>query len=114
MASATEIINVICPNLASDPNLSVYLEMATAELSPAFFGATYERAVALKASHTYSLNNSPARSMGEAGAISSKSEGDISISFANSATGNNSDNLTHYGQELQRLVANSGFGMRIV
>ena len=32
MASATEIITVICPNLASDTNLPVYLEMARASV----------------------------------------------------------------------------------
>lgn len=114
MASATEIINVICKPLGADPDLATYLEMASAVLSPAFFGVNYNRAVALKASHMYSLNNSPARSMGEAGAISQKSEGDISISFANASSGNDSENLTHYGQELQKLIKNSGIGMRIV
>jgi hypothetical protein len=96
-----QILPAICPALAVDPNVAIFLQLAEEETSSAFFGISYSRAVALKAAHMYVLSK---RSLGEGGAVTSKSEGKLSMSF--SQQGGSSEDLsqTNYGKQLLGLI----------
>ena len=97
----TQIITAICPALAADANVSIYLQMAEEETSGSFFGNSRSRAVALKAAHMYVLSR---RSLGEGGSVASKSEGRLSISFSNSGSDSEDLGQTGYGKQLLGLI----------
>ncbi len=111
--TATQIISTICSGLAADPDLEVYLEMAENQTSNTHFGVNRSRAVALRAAHMWSLN-SPYRNNGEAGAVQSKTEGRLSLSF--SVPGDKLDDLnqTHYGVQLRNLIRSSSPAIRVI
>lgn len=88
--TATEYIAAIAPALSSDPGLPVFLEMARERTSIKFYGPKYEQAVALLAAHTWFLvgSSSPsggAAEAGSTGAVSSKREGDLQVSYTTPA-----------------------------
>ena len=102
----SQIISAICPNLAADASLPVFLDMAVQATDSAFFGADYSQAVALRAAHLYTMTR-PGR---EGGAVMSKTEGRLSMSFAapSGAAANSSLSLTSFGQELKTLIRRHG------
>ena len=103
--NASSIAQALAPQLAALPTWATYEALARMQTNACTFGEKTELAVALRALHTATLSTT--RPTGEAGAVTSKKEGDLSIGFggsgsAGSATG--SLNSTHWGQQLQDLI----------
>ena len=88
--------------------LAFYDEYAREQTSASYFGDQYEKAVALRAMHNYSIDQS--RSDGEAGLVTGKSEGNASIRYWNKVNeGRYSDlQMTHFGQRLLALIKATG------
>jgi hypothetical protein len=108
MSYTTEqYIQVKCPNLYSDSNLSVYIDAAKLTIKSENYGTKYNYAVALKACHDYSIAQiQQGIGTGSSGTISSKKEGDLSVNFENNLsniTGDDYLKLTNYGIELLAL-----------
>jgi hypothetical protein len=106
--SASEILNAIAPTLGSPEQRTVFLAMAEEQTSNTSFGDRRPYAVAYRAAHEMTLLLDPAFSSGTGGAIASKKEGDLSISYfkgGSGATGNGSSDLslTVFGQRLISL-----------
>lgn len=101
MLTILQIIEVKCPGLYIDTGRDIYIEIAEDQISECYYGKNYNLAVALLACHSYTLflRN------GDAGTISSKKEGDLSVSYSTVKTGTNEDDLslTSFGMELKRL-----------
>jgi len=87
MATASEILTAIAPQFDDVAGRQVALDLAESRTSSTHFGATRSEAVALRAAHNLALDTSSSREDGSAGPITSKSEGDLSISFGSSAQG---------------------------
>lgn len=107
MATASEILSIIAPQFDSEATRQGHIDLAEASTNSTYFGAQRSRAVALRAAHSLKIATDIA-SNGDAGSISSKREGDLSISFqtpSKSATGSGYLQLTAYGQELAALIA---------
>ena len=101
MFSPEMLIATICPSLAGSPSLSVYVEMASIMTSQDFFGPLYARAVALRASHMFTMDT---RALGASGAIAGLQEGKLSVRYQASA--DSSDlGQTGYGKSLQTLMS---------
>lgn len=104
--NASQILSLIYPSADALPNRELYLQLAR-EQSKGICAGSLERAVALRAAHTIALATDPARAGGTAGAVVSKREGDLSISFGGTTTSSGSfGNLqaTSFGQELIALI----------
>lgn len=104
--TASEILTLIYPASVATPNRELYLQLAR-ERSRGICAENMEQAVALRAAHMIALATDPARAGGTAGAVVSKREGDLSISFGGATTNPGSfGNLqaTSFGQELIALI----------
>lgn len=101
--TVNQILQAINPDLYNDTNRDVYIELATNQTDRCYFGVNYNLAIALRASHMYVLANRP---NGETGQISTKREGDLSVSFSTNKSSGASDDLsqTSYGMQLQTLI----------
>ena len=109
--TVNDFIRIKAPDLYSDPDKNTWINSAQNKINRCYFGSNYNEAVALQAAHEWSLTNT--RSNGESGAISSKREGDLSISY--STTGKNDNlNLTHYGKQLIDLRNRSNLSIGVL
>jgi len=115
--TASQILSAIAPQFDTDTNRATHIQLAVLRTSTTCFGDKYEYAVALRAAHTLTLSNlaSSGVSSGGSGGITSKREGDLSISFGGtSSTGVSGDlGQTSYGVELQNLIDGNILGIRI-
>ena len=109
-----QIMDAIAPAFSGDASRPVFIELATARVAPGFYKAKTNYAIALMASHLMALDSATAAASGrgdEAGAITSKSEGDLSVSFG-STSANTSDaadlGQTKYGVQLIGLRKGCG------
>ncbi len=111
----SQIIEYRSPNLFASSFISKYIEIATERSDNCFFGDNYSLAIALMAMHMYALDSRPGNS-GDAGQISSKREGSLSISYSASSNTNSDAYLsqTSYGLELQQLIKTSGPGATVL
>ncbi|TQE99494.1 MAG: DUF4054 domain-containing protein [Spiribacter salinus] len=98
MPTPSEIIDAIAPELASNASKQTHIDLAEASTSLTAYKEQRDYAVALLAAHTMTL----ASRSGNAGAVTSLKEGQLSIGFA---AGTSSRTLDHtsYGAELLRL-----------
>lgn len=102
-----EILQVIAPEYASSPSATDFIELASLRTNSCFFGDKANYAIALRAAHMLTL--SATRPLGEVGPVSSKSEGDLSISFGSVSGVTFSDlSQTSYGVELDGLIKGTG------
>lgn len=103
----SQYLDLVAPEFSSNANKSTYLEMAQGRTSSCFYGSNYSQAVALMAAHMMALALSrPAG--GDAGQVTSKREGDLSISFG-AVSGVSADLAqTKYGVQLAGLRRASG------
>lgn len=133
--SIDQYLSAVAPAIATDENRDVYIEMATERTNKCFYGKKYNQAVALLAAHIAFLFTSASGSMGagsgseeagSTGTITSKREGDLSVSYGSGAvTVGNGDvtdaelSQTRYGLMLLALrkgckpfmgVLNGGMG----
>lgn len=102
-------IETMCPRLYADPTMSVYVELATDRTSLEFFGdALYNYAIALRAMHDYTITTT--RRRGEAGFITDRTEGRLSVRYLHNMSKNSRNDLmmTSYGQELHSLIRARG------
>lgn len=112
--TAIQIIEIQCPDLYTDPNLNKWISLAQERTNRCFFGKNYNQAVALRACHMYTLS---LRIGGASGVISSKKEGDLSVSYAqNSSDTDGYDDLllTHYGKQLKSLMKATSMGVSVL
>jgi len=108
--SADAVLKVIAPQFNDVDNRDDFLAMAECETNRAWFGCSADRAVALYTAHLIALATDPNRQAGEAGAISSKKEGDLAIGFVIGAgKGVNDLDQTVYGKQLKALRMKGGF-----
>lgn len=107
--TVTEIITVLCADLAENSRLQNYIDLAEESINSTVFGSMTNQAVALKACHLYQLfdANSEMAKMdsigGGSGAVTSYSEGGISIGFASGDTESELSS-TKYGRMLLALM----------
>lgn len=99
---ANTAFNVVCPAYAADPAKATFIELAAARTSLNYFGVNYGLAVALRAAHMITLAKT--RISGDGGQVTSRSEGDLSISYSQGAGNLGELSLTHYGQQLHQLI----------
>lgn len=109
--SALQYLTLRAPSLATNANVELYIAAAREDLNPCYFGASIEKAVALLAAHTMTLSLDPMRAGGAGGAVTSKSEGQLSISFGAGSAGGSDWGQTSYGMELTRLMSMGGPAM---
>ena len=92
--SVTEYLQAVAPTVAADPSVSVYIEMAKERTNSEFYGRKTNQAIAFLAAHiaflfTATPNSHAAGSGslegGSTGSITSKREGDLSISYGSGA-----------------------------
>lgn len=87
-----QYIQAVAPALLQDPSLNVFIEMAKERTDREFYGVKYNHAVALMAAHiafllgagTLGAGSGNAEG-GSTGSISSKREGDLSVSYSSPA-----------------------------
>ncbi len=85
MASASSYFDLYCSAYSDDDRKLQLITAARATLSAAYYGSNYELAVGLLATHEmFLIGNNSIRANGEAGQISSKDEGDLSLTFGTS------------------------------
>jgi hypothetical protein len=116
--TATEIITAYCLACAADAGLAVYLQMAENTISTGFFQGRVDNsqlAIALKALHIWTLAQ---RTLGEAGMVSGKGEGQLNLSFVSTALSKGIDNAnlrqTGWGMQLLDLIKQQGPAARSV
>lgn len=116
ISTAQQIIELKSPNLVGDTRVPDYIELAKLNLSPRAFGARYEYAVALLVLHQISIESQSTSGANAVGAVTSKKEGQLAISFGgvSSSTPWRKQYFmsTPYGQELQYLFDSSIFTPR--
>lgn len=87
-----QYIQAVAPALMQDPSLDVYVEMAKERTDRGFYGVKYNHAVALMAAHiafllgagTLGAGSGNAEG-GSTGSLSSKREGELSVSYSSPA-----------------------------
>lgn len=99
----TTILAAIAPQFDADPLRNTHIELAKIRTSLTAWSANkYPYAVALRAAHTLTLAKNEAD--GISGEITSKSEGDQSISFSVGQGNNEYLSQTSYGKDLLSLI----------
>lgn len=98
-----QYLTAIAPAIAADASKDIYIEMATERTNRAFYGVKYNQAVALLAAHIAFLLTAAPGSMGagsgsaeagSVGTITSKREGDLSVSYGASAISSSAGSVT--------------------
>lgn len=107
---ANEILSIICSGLYSDPNMEGYVTLARDDISQCFFGANYEKAVALMAAHSYTLNTIR---QSESGVITYKAAGRMMQSYGGVGVIRDDLELTNYGMQLKGLIRKSSVGASV-
>lgn len=105
-----QVLTAIAPAYAANPSVGVFLDMAEQRTSACTFGQKRAQAVAFLAAHMMALTTDPARAGGSGGAITSKKEGDLAVSYGAANSKSNDDaelSQTSYGQMLLGLVRGS-------
>ena len=98
--SVEQYIHAVAPALMQDPSLDVYVEMAKERTDSGFYGVKYNHAVALMAAHiAFRLgagtlgSGSGSSEGGSTGSVTSKREGDLSVSYGAGAVSASAGNL---------------------
>jgi hypothetical protein len=98
-----QIIEAVCPELASSPSRDAFIQMAVEMTDKGFFGTQYPYAIAYVAAHLFTQFSAESGG-GDVGAgkISSKSEGGVSVSYfddnPSSTVGSLEFGKTKYGE----------------
>jgi len=111
MATASEILDAIAPELASAANKQTHLDLADSQTG-SVFGDQYEHAVALLAAHTLTLAQRSQEYGGAPGKVSTLQEGQLSATFNTVDVGEGPLQTTSYGLELLRLRRQYVIGAR--
>lgn len=116
MATASDILSAIAPAFDASANRSLFLELAELRTSSTHYGDNRTQAVALRAAHLLALNAAANGSDGVSGGpVASKSEGDLSVTYAVSsdAMADGDLNSTAYGRQLIAIRRSSGTGIQV-
>lgn len=112
--SAAQRLALVAPQFAGNVSVPLYIELAEEQTAPASACGMSEvrraQAVALRAAHMMTLALDPSYAGGaSAGGVSSKSEGDLSLSYGSSSAAAKDADLsqTVYGRQLMELAASS-------
>ena len=110
--STEEWLDTLCPELALSPNVDTYILMAKKVLNEMVWGVDYAYAVALRASHDFTMAQ---RAGDETGLLTSKTEGKLSVSYWNSVNDKTKKTLylTRYGRALLELMNTKGLRFSI-
>jgi hypothetical protein len=104
-STVADILNAIAPTFNASPNAATFLDMAYQQTDAGYFGANYSMAVAYRAAHMFAMSS---RGSNEAGMLTGKHMGPVSVSFQAAGGGSNSDlELTTYGKSLLDLIKSS-------
>lgn len=98
-------ITAMCPALSTSAAYDIYVELATDMTDINYFGTKYTNyAIALRAMHNFSVDRE--RPLGEAGLVTAKTEGRVSIHYWNQVPEHSSSDLhmTAYGKRLWALI----------
>jgi len=101
-ATPEEWIPVIAPSMSLTSGYSLYIDEAKTITSSGYFGASWAKAVALRAAHEWTLNS---RRGGQSGVETYLMEGRLSKSFGGVGVIRDSLQLTNYGMQLQELMS---------
>lgn len=103
MATVTQILDAIAPEFTGIDK-TVQIDIAKTQTNISFFGTKYIYAVALRVAHNMTVSANSAG--GGAGAVTSKREGDLAVSYSTSGSSNSGSNLndTGYGRQLLDLI----------
>ena len=117
MPTASEILSAIASRFDSSANRALFLQMAESRTSSTHYGMNRSEAVALRAAHLLTTNEAANSESGDTqGPVSSKSEGDLSVSYGKLDAGSTVDadlSSTHYGRQLLGLRRASGTGVQV-
>lgn len=103
------ILAAIAPGFSYSPYATTFKELAISETSESYFGDFYNKAVALRAAHEWTLST---LSGNESGSISSKRMGPVSVSYQGTS-GTSSLTMTRFGRELMSLIQRRGVGAAV-
>jgi hypothetical protein len=112
--SVSTIVAALAPSYAADSRIGIFTTLATQQTSSSHFGENYELAIALRVCHMIARN--PSVEPGSAGAITSKSEGDLSVSYqVSSELQRKYGDLcsTPYGSQLADLIEGNVLGQMV-
>jgi hypothetical protein len=101
MATPVQILAVICPAMLATDNYQAYIDMATSETALEFFGAQYEKAIALRAAHSWTLNT---KRGSQSGVVTYRMEGRLAESYGGIGVVRHELELTNYGLQLRELM----------
>ena len=112
--SAAQRLVLVAPQFAGNVNIPLYIELAEELTAPASACGMSEvrrtQAIALRAAHMMTLALDPSYAGGATGgAVSSKREGDLSLSYGTSSAADKDADLsqTVYGRQLMELAAST-------
>lgn len=117
MATASEILSAIAPQFDDATGRQAILDLSESRTSETRFGTQRSEAVAYRAAHVLALSSQTgAWAGGGTGAIASKKEGDLAVSF-HAPAGTKSEDAyfaqTSYGQMLLDLIRSRGPAMMV-
>ena len=101
-ASPEDWVEVIAPTMSLTTGYSLYIDEAKLVTSTNFFGASWAKAVALRAAHEWTLNS---RRGGQSGVETYLMEGRLSKSFGGVGVIRDALQLSNYGMQLQDLMS---------
>lgn len=102
-----EVKGFMHPDLAAEKRCEAWVKMARFRVGRGYFGDSYPYALALMASHIGALEMRGAE--GDGGSVASKREGDLSVSYASGANGDDGDlSATSYGRQYMSLLKQYG------
>lgn len=107
--TASEIFDLIAPELASSINKTNALDLAEIQIKANFCGDKRPMLVAYLAAHILSLS---LRGSSAPGSLNSISEGSLSLSFSGSGNVLSALGQTQYGVEFDRLSRSCVFSVR--
>jgi len=111
--SVSSMLSVIASQYDSIVSRTDFIALAEAQVTRCWFKGKEDYAVALMTAHLISVFTPNYRKDGTGGAITSKKEGDLTISFAQSQNKDTDLNSTSYGLQFQRLAKAGGFIMSV-
>ena len=108
--SVSSVLSVIASQYDSVAGRSEFIGLAGLRVNRCVFGDKADLATAYVAAHMIALSTPEFRQEGAVGAITSKREGDLSISFAAGSEGKQDDGdfgQTHFGRQFLSLQNSS-------
>lgn len=104
LGSVEAYLEALCPLLYASPLRPIYVDIATDATDASYFGNQYFYAIALGAAHYFTIDSN--RPDGEAGLVTSKTEGRVSIHYWNEIPEGSASSLhmTTYGKRLLELM----------